>query len=462
MGSGASSSKLYRRDAGLKHAAASDRAVEARSPFARKLRPEGSHAAAQIDNSGMILAADVGGTNSRLMLYRVEMDAPIERKREAPGTLLLVQKYSNIRYGSFTDVVKQFLQDVEGSPDIVAAGSRLKLDVACLAVAGVALRNRARLTNLDWIIDGAELEERFDIDCVEVINDFVAQGYGVLTLGDDEVTQISGPAPTPGDVVACVGAGTGLGQCYLTAGEDGDYRCQPSEGGHAEFAPRGAGCDDTQIQLLRHLKIKFSAWNRISFERVVSGKGICNIYEFLAYREPKRVDKEVHAEFLTRPNDASIIAKNAAAGSLCEETLQLFADAYGAVCGTFALQTMPFGGLYLTGGVTQRLAGFLQKDPSFFEAFLDKGRVATMLQDVPVLLVNGDEMGQRGAHLRAVRLLHEHRKLGEQHVRAKSRPVNTAALPPPRSVAFADVYKSALGMLHGASSKELVSEGQSK
>ncbi|CAK0819994.1 unnamed protein product [Prorocentrum cordatum] len=169
----------------------------------------------------------------------------------------------------------------------------------------------------DWIIDGPMLEERFGLQCIEVINDFVAQGYGTLTLRADEKIHIYGPKTAlSGAPIACIGAGTGLGQCFLTADAEGEYTAFPSEGGHAEFAPRGAGNDETQIELLRYLKVKFSGWNRISFERVVSGKGICNTYEFLAYKNPGRIDKKVHSEYLASRENAGIVAQNARPGTL--------------------------------------------------------------------------------------------------------------------------------------------------
>lgn len=356
---------------------------------------------------GYCLAADVGGTNSRFMLYRVRLDDVIHLRQEAPGDLLFVQKYANITFPNFSDVVQAFFDDANQAQVVEGV---ISPEVACLAVAGVAQQNICRLTNLDWIINGPELAERFGIKVVEVINDFVAQGYGVLTLGDDEVIQLSGPEPVVGAPIGCIGAGTGLGQCFLVSGPTGEYQAFPSEGGHAEFAPRGAGNDETQIALLRYLKVKFSGWNRISFERVVSGKGICNVYEFLAYSRPTEIDKAVHKEFLANKQDAAIVAKNAKPSSLCHEALRIFSSCYGAVTGTFALQVMPFGGLYLSGGVTQKLQQFLVDEGSFLEAFFDKGRVSPMLKDIPLIFVKGDEMGQRGAHLRAVRLLHHHRK----------------------------------------------------
>jgi len=399
-------------------------------------------------HNGLALAADVGGTNSRFMLYLINLAEGIEIGKPAPGLLLFEEKYANIHHSSFADVVQTFLNDAKANG--INEGN-VRPEVACLAVAGVAQQNRCRLTNLDWLIDGPALEERFNLPCVEVINDFVAQGYGVLTLADSEVVQMAGPEPAPGAPIACVGAGTGLGQCFLTAGPDGEYNAFPSEGGHAEFAPRGAGNDELQIELLRYLKVKFSGWNRISFERVVSGKGICNIYEFLAYRNPSRIDKKVHREFLDARQDAGIIAKSAKPGTLCYEALEIFAECYGAVCGTYSLQVMPFGGMYISGGVTQKLMKFLMETGLFMEAYHDKGRVSPMLKDVPLFIVRGDSMGQRGAHLRAVKLLH-HCRSAKKRLQGSKTMCDTELLHlvPPRHIDVADLLEN-LGVVREAS-----------
>lgn len=386
--------------------------------------------------TGYCLAADVGGTNSRFMVYSVDVTEVIHLRQEAPGKLLFVKKYANIRYASFADVMQAFFDDCEAE-GVVDGG--LSPEVACLAVAGVAQQNICRLTNLDWIIDGPKLSKRFGIPVVEVINDFVAQGYGVLTLGDHEVIQLAGPEPCVGAPIACVGAGTGLGQCFLVAGPTGEYQAFPSEGGHCEFAPRGAGNDETQMELLRYLKVKFSGWNRISYERVVSGKGICNVYEFLAYSRPKDIEKPVHEAFMKSHQDAGIVAKNAKPGTLCYEALRIFAECYGAVCGTFSLQVMPFGGFYLSGGVTQKLQEFLVNEGSFLEAYFDKGRVSPMLEDVPLFFVKGDEMGQRGAHLRSVRLLH-HRRRGLM-IPVSTVDADKVHLAPPRDAQLAEMLQ---------------------
>ena len=128
----------------------------------------------------------------------------------------------------------------------------------------------------------------------------MAQGYGILTLGKGDVKQLNDAQPLSGAPIACLGAGTGLGECFLTPGPGGQYCCWPSEGGHAEWAPRDQGNEETQMDLLKFLKIKYAGWARVSVERVVSGPGICNIYEYLAYRFPDMVRMHVLASPITK------------------------------------------------------------------------------------------------------------------------------------------------------------------
>jgi len=190
-------------------------------------------------------------------------------------------------------------------------------------------------------------------------------------------------------------------------GLNNKYEAYPSEGGHKEWAPRGRGSETLQTDLLKFLKVKFSGRNRISVERVVSGRGICNIYEFLAWREPKKIVKHVHEAFMNSPHDGAIITKNAKPGSLCEQALHIYAEIYGAEAGVLALQLMPYGGLYVTGGVTQVTRQWLLEDNHFLDAFADKGRVQSLLDLVPVYLVRIKDMGERGVHYKAVQILHE-------------------------------------------------------
>lgn len=375
----------------------------------------------------LVMAGDCGGTNTRLMLYAVDPSQPILDKKPAPGKLIMEVKYPNVLFKSLDKIIERFLKDE------CKCGTEHPLPSVCvLAVAGVVADNTVRYTNLDWVVNGYDLQKTLEIPRVEIINDFVAQGYGALTLNDDEVIRVNDATPVVGAPICCIGAGTGLGECFLVP--DGkDYYCFPSEGGHVEFAPRGAGNDELQIKLLKHLKVKFSGWNRISVERVVSGKGICNVYEFLAYNFPQEVDPAVHAAFREDPENAGIIAKNNKPGTLCEKTMQMFASSYGSQVGALALHFMPFRGIYITGGVTQKSLDFLQRDGSFMEAYQDKGRVSPLLSRIPLYFVKSDDMGQRGAHYRAVQLLKRHLQ-GRDELRRHSQRISAEDLPPPREV----------------------------
>lgn len=178
------------------------------------------------------------------------------------------KSYHNADYPSFDAALAQFLHD---------AGVTNAPLTACIAVAGPVKDNRVRFTNREgWAIDGNHLATFFKIKSVKLVNDFVACGYGILTLDHDTecvTLQAGEKGRDPKAPIACIGAGTGLGECYLTPGPNGEYVCFPSEGGHAEFAPR----DEVQIGLLKYLKKKFQQQHRISVERVVSGIGLANV-----------------------------------------------------------------------------------------------------------------------------------------------------------------------------------------
>jgi glucokinase len=187
------------------------------------------------------------------------------------------------------------------------------------------------MSNLGITIDGRAIEKNIfseevyirKINRALIINDFVAQGYGCLTLEESEVKEL-----TPGShkmidcqgPKACVGAGTGLGECYLTPNGNGSYGCFASEGGHVEFNPR----TDLEIKLRAYLMKKFGNKHRISTERVVSGMGLANVYEFLAAEFPDKVDKVVHEEFLSAADmQGKVVSVNAKDGTLCKQALDI-------------------------------------------------------------------------------------------------------------------------------------------
>eukprot|EP01035_Chromulina_nebulosa_P020304 gene20304-26355_t len=314
-----------------------------------------------------------------------------------PGKLLLHRKYENQNFDSFISVFKQFLTDAYITKPPLTA---------CIAVAGPVADNQVRFTNRGWVIDGENISESLGIKYVKLINDFVANGYALLTLNEETDCKIIQAAPKqPNAPIACIGAGTGLGECFLTPDSIGVYSCFPSEGGHACFAPR----NELEFELLKYLKVKFSQRHRVSVERIVSGGGLVNIYEYLSTIHPEKVDPLIKEQMAEAGDKAAgVIAKNRKSNELCHKTMEIFVTAYGSEAGVAALKWLPFGGLYLTGGITPKNIDLLtDRDGPFLSAFLDKGRVSGMLYSIPIYAVMTEDLGVRGAHLVAFRLLRE-------------------------------------------------------
>lgn len=193
-----------------------------------------------------------------------------------------------------------------------------------------------------------------------------------------------------------------MGQCFLTAGEGGQYVTYPSEGGHAEWAPK----TNLEIHLLEFLKKKFEAKHRVSVERIVSGTGLANVYEFMSQEFKDEIDIDRHEKIMAAgDNQGREIAIGAQVkGSLCDKTLKTFIAAYGSEAGVACLKWMPFNGLYLTGGITPKnIDRISEPDGDFMHAFYDKGRVSPFLKRIPVYAVLVEDVGERGAHLVAVK-----------------------------------------------------------
>jgi len=312
------------------------------------------------------------------------------------------KQYLNVEHGSFDDIVRAFL---------LASGTTEAPTTACFGVAGPVEANAVDFTNRNWRIDGAELEKTLGIAKVRLINDFVAAGYGLLTLDEEkECVTLQGAPRVPGAPIACVGAGTGLGECFSTATTaDAPYETYPSEGGHSEFIPRNA----VEVELLEYLKKKFDQKCRVSVERVVSGPGLASMYEFYSSRFADKahpqVMKLVEAGGEMKGKVIATHGKRDGASpfcQVCEMVMGTFASAYGSEVGSAALKWIPLGGMYVAGGLGPKNQYLLKGDDSaFMTAFRDKGRLSPLLARVPLHLVLAEDIGQRGAHLVAVKLL---------------------------------------------------------
>jgi glucokinase len=306
----------------------------------------------------MILAGDVGGTKVNLALYDF-VDGELKHLRD--------KQFWAKEYSGLEDIVKEFVVSE-------------KVTAACFGVPGPVREGRLRLTNLPWTLDSRELGLNLKIDYVFLINDLQANGYGIAELTPEQIYTLSeGDARQIGNR-ALISAGTGLGEAFMIW--DGrDYVPYPSEGGHADFAPR----NEDEFDLLRFLKQKYNG--RISFERVVSGPGLTNVYEFLrdvrGVEEPASLAQRMAEE---DPNAVITELAMAAKSEICEKTLDMFVSAYGAEAGNLALKVLSAGGMYVGGGIAPRILEKL-KDGTFMKAFVDKGRVSQLLVHMPVRVI---------------------------------------------------------------------------
>lgn len=299
-------------------------------------------------------------------------------------------------------------------PEFAPSGGSVSVrpTACCLAVAGPVRANSAVITNVNWVLDGAEMAQQLGIPDVLIINDFVGIGYGLLALTRQDVIPINDVPIVSDAPKACIGAGTGLGEVYLTAGQsaltgdkddDVEYHVWASEGGHADFAPR----DSLEFGLLEYFK-KNERVTRVSIERIVSGLGIPGIYNYFVHLHPEEVNPEVTSLLRTR-DPGAVIAEYAENGKceLCRQTIELFVKCYGAEAGNMALKTLPFGGMYISGGIAPKLLKFMMRGNLFWEHFVKKGRMQAILEKVPLFIVTHPAVGLLGAKVVCRRLLHK-------------------------------------------------------
>lgn len=319
----------------------------------------------------MILAGDVGGTKVHLALYSFERGQLTHFKDE---------KFPAREYAGLEDIVRKFLTE-SGNPDVTSA---------CFGVPGPVRGGRLKLTNLPWIIDAREMGLALHIEHLFLINDLEANGYGIPELSADQVFELSaGDASAVGNR-GLVSAGTGLGEAILVWNGKAHIP-MASEGGHCDFAPR----NEIEIALLHYLQRTLKG--RVSFERVVSGLGLKNIYEFL--RDDQKMDEPAWLkERMAQEDPNAVIGELGESGKdeLCARTLDIFAAAYGAEAGNLALKVLSAGGMYLGGGIAPKILKKMQ-DGVFMKAFTDKGRLSDLLVHMPVRIILESRAALMGA-----------------------------------------------------------------
>lgn len=316
----------------------------------------------------MILAGDVGGTKTALALFAETSAVPL---REA---VLPSRDFAGLH-----EAVARFL---------AAGGDAGPVSAACFGVAGPVVDGRCVTTNLPWEVDARALAAAIPAPRVALLNDLEATAHGVLDVPATALVTLQPGRPRPGTLVV-IAAGTGLGEAII-AWDGTRYLVLPSEGGHADCAAR----DEIQDELLRFLRKEFG---RVSYERVVSGPGLANVYRFLrgiaGVAEPDWLRRRLGDE-----DPAAVIADAALGGrdAVCARALAIFVAMYGAEAGNLALKALAVGGVFVAGGIAPRILPALTSGP-FLDAFRDKGRFADLMRTMPVHVVREARTALLGA-----------------------------------------------------------------
>ncbi|MCA9918071.1 MAG: glucokinase [Anaerolineales bacterium] len=320
----------------------------------------------------MLLAGDIGGTKTVLALFSTA---------ESVNTLhpLHLQTYPSGRFSSLEAIITQFLKDKD-----------VEVEAATFGVAGPVVNGRSQITNLPWVIDAANISQTFHIQKVALLNDLESIATAVPHLQADDLATIIDGQAEPGGAIAVIAPGTGLGEAFLIW--DGQrYHAHPSEGGHASFAPTNAD----QRALQAFLEQRF---HHISFERVCSGSGIPNLYEFWQqdgrFPEPDWLREQINQA--EDPTPVIVEAGLAKTADICTATVQLFVDILAGEVSNMALKVLATGGIYLGGGIPPRLLNLLQTD-RFISEFADKGRFTKLLMNMPVQVICNPQTALLGA-----------------------------------------------------------------
>ena len=329
-----------------------------------------------------ILAGDIGGTKTNLALYEL-------RNGECPNRATQEGSYPSARYTGLTAILAEFLGRSKATLEP-------QVSAAVFGIAGPIIDGDVAPTNLPWTVDDSALRAFLGTPKVRLMNDLETTAYGLLFLPDDHFQSLNTGRPRRGNR-AVIAAGTGLGQAFL--GWDGTrFHASATEGGHVDFAPR----TDEEIGLLNHLRNRFG---RVSYERVLSGPGLLNIFEYLVSAGGLIVEPEIEAR-MKMEDPPAVIGQSALMGTsvAASAALDLFISIYGAQAGNLALATMATGGLYVAGGIVTKILPRMT-DGRFMRSFVEKGRSTALLKDIPVAIVLNPKASLVGAARAAAELL---------------------------------------------------------
>jgi glucokinase len=326
-----------------------------------------------------LLAGDVGGTKTRLALYD-----PEEAANRSAYERRAMADFDSRSASSLEGLIRGFLEGNEAVGRVAAA---------CIGVPGPVVRGTVRATNLPWIVAEKSFRENLGIQKVHLVNDHAATAAALPLLGpEDLITLHPGRADRERRVFAVLAPGTGLGQAFAVRGMDGRYSPFPSEGGHVEFAPK----DELEFELLQYLRDRLR--KRVSIERVLSGPGILNIYDFLRDRSHGQAPEALRAEIAAAPAPAAVVTAHGLTGKypICSLALDIFARLLGSQAGDVVLAYLSTGGLFLGGGIPPKMAAKLQQGGTV-EAYLKKGRMSPLVEMTPLHIIRDDRCALLGA-----------------------------------------------------------------
>jgi glucokinase len=318
----------------------------------------------------MILSGEIGATRARMAAFQTEgnkLQCAVEKT------------YQSQEHGGLSEIISDFVR-TEGVP----------VHSACFGVAGPVRAGRSKISNLEWTIDSRELATQLKLTSVGLLNDLEAYAYGVDALESKDFVTLSQGAEDAEGNRAVISARTGLGVAGLFW--DG-FRHHPfaCEGGHTDFAPK----NDLEIELAQYLRKKYQ---HVSCERILSGPGIKNIYDFLRDSQKVAEPAWLREQIAAAKDPPALISQLALEhkAEICEQALTIFVSVYGSETGNCALNFMATGGVFIGGSIAAKIVPKML-DPVFMKSFLDKGRMRELLSDMPVKIIVNDDAGLIGA-----------------------------------------------------------------
>lgn len=319
------------------------------------------------DKIHIVLAGDVGATKTNLALYKTE---------KGQVMLQYEAQYKSRHYKNIFDLIRAFIGNNLPFPDSI-----------CLGVAGPVFQGQARLSNIDWEINADDLSAHFNIKKVRLINDLEATAYGLAMLNDSDVVTIHHGDDTAHGNAAIIAPGTGLGEAGLYW--DGNYYHPfATEGGHADFAAR----NEFDFDLYNFLRKKFG---HVSWERLVCGPGIVNIYQFLRDEKKQEVPEWLREE-IAKGDAPAVISRHVSESEICKETMRLFIRFLAYESANLVLKLKATGGLFIGGGIAPKIVALLENN-AFYSSFCQSGRLNYLLEKVPVKIILNDKTALLGA-----------------------------------------------------------------